>query len=151
MLWCYAGKRCPIFFASTSVEVQSNYLKYISGVSHQHLAVIHSSRCRCWFTRPKETENICGSISCLVKRQTSCAPPSGSECSAAPAGRAFPLPAQRLAGVCGHPLRGSAGWSRLCQHLLLHQQGGQVTCWLGHCVWYSCQFSCHKAQTLQQL
>lgn len=62
-----------------------------------------------------------------MSSETSCAPPSGGECSAAPAGRAFPVPAQRLAGVCDHPLRGSAGWSCLCQHLLLHQQGGRVT------------------------
>lgn len=53
-------------------------------------------------------------------------PFAGGERSAAAAGRALPVPAQRLAGVRHHPLRRPAGRSRLRQHLLLHQQGGQA-------------------------
>lgn len=68
-------------------------------------------------------------IGCLprvAQTSTSCGAFAGGERDAAPAGRALPVPAQRLAGVCHHPLRRPAGWSRLRQHLLLYQQGGQV-------------------------
>lgn len=50
---------------------------------------------------------------------------TGCECSAAPVCRGLPAPAQRLACVCYHPVRGFARWSRVRQHLLLHQQRGQ--------------------------
>lgn len=49
---------------------------------------------------------------------------SGGECSLPAVCCALPVPAQRLAGVRFHPLRGSVGRSRIRQHLLLHQPGG---------------------------
>lgn len=47
-----------------------------------------------------------------------------AECRISAAGCEVPVPAQRLAGVGHHLLRGSAGGSCLCQHIPLHQQGG---------------------------
>ncbi len=64
----------------------------------------------------------------LVLHLPSSLPSIGVECSAAPVRSALPVPAQCLAGVCYCPLWGSAGWSCVCQHLLLHQRGGQVKC-----------------------
>lgn len=52
-------------------------------------------------------------------------PPTERECSVSPVCRGLPVPAQRLAGVCRHPVRGFARWHRVRQHLLLHQPGGQ--------------------------
>lgn len=47
------------------------------------------------------------------------------ECGAAAVRGGLPAPAQRLAGVCYHPVRGFARWSLVRQHLLLHQHWGQ--------------------------
>ncbi|XP_061906636.1 battenin isoform X1 [Entelurus aequoreus] len=51
-----------------------------------------------------------------------CSTPGG-ECGAAPTSSVLPLPAQCLAAVPHHVVRGSAGRKCLRQHLLLHQQG----------------------------
>lgn len=70
---------------------------------------------------------LCWPLCCVFFHLPSCSLTStGGEPGAAAVRRALPVPAQRLAGVGCRPLRGSAGGSRLRQHLLLHQQGGQA-------------------------
>lgn len=72
--------------------------------------------------------NVCECIlyrHCCVSQSCFSLLPTDSERCVSSVSCTLPVPAHCLVGVRFYPLWGSAGWSSICQHLPLHQQGGK--------------------------
>lgn len=72
--------------------------------------------------------NVCECIlyrHCCVSQSCFSLLPTDAERCVSSVSCTLPVPAHCLVGVRFYPLWGSAGWSSICQHLPLHQQGGK--------------------------